>query len=127
MGPGRYGDTGPFYGLLRVTAWDETLVEETQPGVLTAAFPVEPGREYSRDWLADVGLAEDGEEWFPGAIAVGHLGCGDMAVLVVTGPSRGRVVYTYWANSAPVYTPDPDFLARYERWLDAVLRGGQRW
>jgi hypothetical protein len=102
-------------------------VEETQPGDLTAAFPVEPGREYSRDWLADVGLAEDGEEWSPGAIAVGHLGCGDMAVLVVTGPGRGRVVCTYWANSAPVYTPDPDFLAWYERWLDAVLRGEQRW
>jgi hypothetical protein len=65
-GPGRYGDTGPFYGLLPVTAWDEALVEENQPLVLTAAFLVEPGRQYSRDWLADVGLAEDGEEWFPG-------------------------------------------------------------
>jgi hypothetical protein len=58
---------------------------------------------------------------------VGHLGCGDMAVLVVTGPGRGPVVYTYWANLAAVYTPDPDFLAWYERWLDAALRGEQRW
>jgi hypothetical protein len=49
-GPGRYGDTGPFYGLLPVTAWDEALVEET-----------------------------------------------------------------------------PDFLAWYERWLLALLRGEQRW
>jgi hypothetical protein len=50
-----------------------------------------------------------------------------MAVLVVTGPGRGPVVYTYWANLAAVYTPDPDFLAWYERWLDAALRGEQRW
>jgi hypothetical protein len=125
--PGRYGGTGSFYGLLPITAWDEALVEEARPGVLMAAFPSSRDGEYSGDWLADVGLAEDGEEWFPEAIALGHRGCGDMAVLVVTGPARGRVADTCWANSAPVYTPDPGFLAWYERWLDAVLRGELRW
>jgi hypothetical protein len=50
-----------------------------------------------------------------------------MALLVVTGPDRGRVAYTFWATQAPAYTPNPDFLAWYERWPDAVLRGEGHW
>jgi hypothetical protein len=69
-------------------------------------------------------LADDGEEWLAGAIALADLGCGDMAVLVVTGPGRGRVAYIR-ASQAPSYPPDPDCLAWYERWLDAAL-GGDR-
>ena len=126
-GPGCYGGAGPFYGLLPLQRWDEALVGDTSPGVLNVAFPVVPGRDYGEDWLSEVGLVDDGEEWFPGAIALGHVGCGEMAVLVVAGAGRGRVAYTFWATQAPAYTPDPDFLAWYERWLDAVLRGERHW
>jgi hypothetical protein len=61
-------------------------------------------------WLGEVGLADDGEEWLAGAIALADLGCGDMAVLGVTGPGRGRVAYIR-ASQAPSYPPDPDCLA----------------
>ncbi|MEV6596585.1 SMI1/KNR4 family protein [Actinoplanes sp. NPDC051346] len=127
-GPGRYGGAGPFYGLLPLDRWDEALVEDTHDRVLTTPFPVAPGREYGADWLSEVGLSDDDDrEWFPGAIALAHLGCGDMAVLVVTGAGRGRVAYTSWASQAPAFSPDPDFLAWYQRWLDAAGRGDSHW
>jgi hypothetical protein len=120
--PGRYGGTGPFYGLLPLECWDEALVGDTRDGVLSVAFPFTPGRDYTAgNWLD-----EDGE-LFPGAIALARLGCGDMAVLVAAGEGRGRVAYTFWATQAPVYTEDPDFLAWYERWLDAALAGDSPW
>ena len=126
-GPGRYGGAGPYYGLLPLDRWDDALVEPERPGVLGAAFPVVPGAKFGTDWLNDACLLADGEEWFPGAIALSHVGCGDMAVLVVTGPGRGRVAYTQWAAQAPSYPPDLDFLAWYERWLDAATTGHDWW
>jgi len=125
-GPGRYGGAGPFYGLLPLDRWDEALTADACPGVLGVPFPAAPGREYGTDWLGEAGLAEDGAEWFPGALALSHAGCGDMAVLVVTGPGRGRVAYTRGASQPPYYPRDEDFLGWYQRWLDAVL-ARERW
>jgi hypothetical protein len=128
-GPSEWGGAGPFWGLLPLERWDDVLSEGTRADVLATAFPVPPGHEYGPDWLSEVGLADDGEEWFPGAIALAHIGSGDLAVLVVTGPGRGRVAYVSWDAyvRAPAYTGDADFLAWYERWLDAALEGERYW
>jgi len=126
-GPGKWGGAGPFWGLLPLRRWDEALVQNTGSDVLKVAFPFAPGCDYGADWLDELGLTDDGEEWFPGAIALGHLGCGDLAALVVTGAGRGRVAYVSWSGRAPVYARDPDFLAWYERWLDAALAGEFDW
>jgi hypothetical protein len=116
------GGAGPFYGLLPLDRWDEALVACTTSDVLRTPFPVEPDRTYGDDWLAEVGLEDDDDEWFSGAIALSHLGCGHMAVLVVTGPARGEIAYTNWSASAPAFRAT-DYLSWYERWLDAALRG----
>jgi hypothetical protein len=125
-GPGQYGGTGPFYGLLPLDCWAEALIEDGRDGILATPFPTRPGVEYGDDWPSEQGLADD-DELFPGAIALAHLGCGDMAILVVTGEGRGRVAYTAWASRAPLYTDDVDFVAWYERWLDAALRADTYW
>jgi hypothetical protein len=127
--PRNWGGAGPFYGLVGLNGWDMSswLDEgwsdtETNDDALATAFRVAPGQQIEGSWTAALGLAE-GDEWFPGQVALSMCGCGDMAVLVVTGPGRGRVAYTASASQAPQYPADPDFLAWYERWLDCVLAG----
>lgn len=125
-GPGPYGGAGPFHGLLPLDRWDEALTGAAHDDPLKKPFPVPPGRRFGADWVSESGLTDD-DEWFPGAVALAHVGCGNMAVLVVTGPGRGRVAYTCWDDEAPDYSRDPHFLAWYERWLDAAARGDSYW
>ncbi len=122
-GPGRFGDagTGPYYGLLPLRNWDYALVEEAIHEVLATPFPIDLGRTYGKDWLAEAGLDEDGE-WFPGAVALCEQGCGYMGLLVVSGPARGRVVYTMDVERAPFFV-SLDFLDWYEGWLDEIAAG----
>ncbi|MCW2139764.1 SMI1/KNR4 family protein [Actinoplanes cyaneus] len=125
-GPGQFGGAGPFYGLTPLHHWDRILMEETKKP-LSQPFPTVPGADYGKgeDWFERAGVDEDGE-WYPGAIALADQGCGDMVALVVTGPARGRVAYLFWGR-APMFTADADFLAWYERWLDAALSGAEHW
>ncbi|MFO0951194.1 MAG: HEAT repeat domain-containing protein [Isosphaeraceae bacterium] len=47
-----------------------------------------------------------------------------ITLLVVTGPTGGRVVYIDQdLGGSPYFVPDPDFLSWYERWLDELLWG----
>lgn len=121
-GPGEFGGAGPHHGLLPLDRWDEALDSDVTDGVLATAFPAEPGRTY-QDWWAEVGLPDDGAEPHTGAIALSHEGCGELSLLVVTGPGRGRIASTYDVKRGPTFTPDANFLAWYERWLDGALRG----
>jgi hypothetical protein len=93
----------------------------SEAATLATPFSVEPGRVYL-DWPAEVVPGEDGEP-FTGTLALGHLGCGILSLLVVSGPARGRVAVTCDEPTGPLLPRDPDFLAWYERWLDAVLAG----
>ncbi|WP_412539292.1 SMI1/KNR4 family protein [Longispora sp. K20-0274] len=120
-GPGPQGGAGPFYGLLPLDRWAEALELEPTDTVLATPFPVDPDFAYL-DWWSEVGLGVD-DEPFPGAIALGHEGCGHLSVLVVTGAARGRVSSTYWDGAGPQLSPAPDFLSWYENWLDTVLAG----
>jgi hypothetical protein len=53
-----------------------------------------------------------------GPVTLSHQGCGHYSLLEVTGPDRGRVT-----TDSTTPTGDADFLAWYERWLDATLAG----
>ncbi|MFD1082636.1 hypothetical protein ACFQ3M_13665 [Micromonospora andamanensis] len=74
------------------------------------------------DWLAEAAPGED-DEPYRGTLALSHQGCGDLSLLVLCGPARGRVVDTCPSKRGPGFAADPDFLSWYERWLDAVLAG----
>ncbi|GAA0897563.1 hypothetical protein GCM10009557_72350 [Virgisporangium ochraceum] len=52
-----------------------------------------------------------------GTLTLSHQGCGHYARLATSGPDRGRV------TEDGTRTDDADFLAWYERWLDATLAG----
>lgn len=62
-----------------------------------------------------------GEPW-RGVVALGHLGCGHVAFLVVSGPRRGQV----WLDAATVGVVAPiapHFIAYYTQWLQALEQG----
>lgn len=120
-GSGRFGGAGPFYGLLPIEDWEWALMGDPDVTFLARPFPAEPGRVHA-DRLVEVAPGED-EEPYRGTLALCHQGCGDLALLVVSGPARGRVVETCPGKQGPYFTADPDFLSWYERWLDAVLAG----
>jgi hypothetical protein len=90
-------------------------------GALATPFPAEPGQVY-QDWLSEVAPGDD-DEPYTGTLALSIQGCGYLSLLVVSGPARGRVADNTDAPTGPDFTEDADFLAWYERWLDAVLAG----
>ncbi|NJC10837.1 hypothetical protein F4558_000663 [Micromonospora profundi] len=120
-GPGRWGGAGPYYGLHPLQDWDTSLWGMPNANTLATPFPAEPGRVYS-DWPSDVAPGDD-DEPYTGTLALSDQGCGDLAILVVSGPARGRVTDNSGAPTGPTFTNDADFLGWYERWLDAVLAG----
>ncbi|WDZ82227.1 hypothetical protein [Micromonospora cathayae] len=122
-GPGRFGGAGPYYGLHPLDEWDGCLLGHPDPGALARPFPVEPGRTY-RDWLSEVAPGDDDEPYL-GTLALGDHGCGYLSLLVVSGPTRGRVTDNCPGPQGPTFTGDADFLSWYERWLDAVLSGAR--
>jgi hypothetical protein len=71
------------------------------------------------DWAERLGITRD--RWFEGAIAVSSQGCTYAAVLVVSGPHRGRLVSVDMDGQPPFFFEEPDFLGWYEQWIDGVL------
>ncbi|MEV6377096.1 SMI1/KNR4 family protein [Micromonospora musae] len=120
-GPGRFGGAGPFYGLFSIDDWEWALLGNPDVTMLARPFPAEPGEVYE-DWLAEAAPGDD-DEPYRGTLPLSHQGCGDLALLVVSGAARGRVAETHPGRQGPRFTEDPDFLSWYERWLDAVLAG----
>lgn len=120
-GPGRFGGAGPFYGLHPLDDWNLGAWGTPKDTLLAEPFPGEPDRVYD-DWLARVAPGDD-DEPYRGTLALSDQGCGDLSLLVVSGPARGRVVDTVESGRGPSFTADPNFLSWYERWLDAVLAG----
>jgi hypothetical protein len=58
-----------------------------------------------------------------GTLVLCHEGCGDLHLLVVTGPSRGQMWVDTRRNSGWLYPLEVGFLDWYERWLDSTLAG----
>lgn len=108
---GNGADAGPYYGLLPLDA--------PSSAVLHAPFPIAPGHRYAdrEQWWVDLGWsAPDAPQ--NGLLPIGDLGLGHLASLVVSGPARGRVVYTWNGKLPPTFPAHHDFLSWYEGWLD---------
>jgi hypothetical protein len=116
---------GPFHGLMPIDRWDEARSGDV-PGddgwlarpCLFSPDDLATGRAYEA-------IVGDADEPFQGAIAICEQGCSYLALLVVSGPHAGRVLYVNLDGGAPFFPESPDFLAWYERWLDE-LRWGHR-
>jgi len=125
------GGAGPFYGMLPLERWSVAVdpLLEGAPGddLLERPSPLRDARTRV-DWLELIegrttGL--DPAAWHPyqGAIAVCREGGAYFALLVVTGPERGRVCNVDLELGPPKFSPQPGFLEWYEAWLDEVLSG----
>jgi hypothetical protein len=117
-GPGGSPGAGPFYGVEALDDWTLGLRRIPGSDTLATPFAAVPGMDDPGFWR------RDGEP-FTGTLTISHQGCAHYALLVVTGPARGRVTRYSDAATGPTFTDDPDFLAWYERWLDAVLAGAR--
>jgi len=76
------------------------------------------------DWHEVLGLDEDSEAVYDGALTLLTQGCTYDVLLLVSGPHRGQIVYVDWnMESAPYFSQFPDFLTWYETWLRESLAG----
>ncbi|MFF5260950.1 HEAT repeat domain-containing protein [Actinomadura viridis] len=113
-----HGGAGPYYGLLPLESWHQSVIGDLPPGHLTRPFPLEPGPRPGPEWCEGLGSNP-----FSGAIPLVSQGCTYAGLLVVTGPARGRVVNIDLDRQPPFFTSDTGFLAWYERWLDEIADG----
>jgi SMI1 / KNR4 family (SUKH-1) len=128
------GGAGPYYGVFPLDRWATAALEyfddesELPSDMLSRASPLRDGLT-GIDWVELLGGAPrprfDPRQWHPyqGTITLGHLGATYYALLVVTGPTRGRVCSVDLDMQAPKFAPQRDFLEWYEAWLDEVLSG----
>jgi hypothetical protein len=117
---------GPYNGLLPLKDWDQG----TQAGkdclpsdFLARPCPLAPGAKVVMP-ASKVHGVEPLDQFIQGAIALVSQGCANFALLIVSGPAKGRVVYFSFDERDKVYFPEnPNFLSWYERWLDELLAG----
>jgi SMI1 / KNR4 family (SUKH-1) len=115
---------GPSYGLLPATRWGDALSGDVDtPDFAARGCPWQPGM--TRDAATWARVGEELDEPFQGTIALCHQGCAYYAVLVVTGPARGRVMYVSPDGGCPLFMEDEGFLDWYQRWLDELDWGFQ--
>jgi len=99
------GGAGPYYGLL-------PLDHPAQLELLAGPFPFDapaPGAAAGRD----------PDPW-RGVVALGHLGCGYAALLVVAGPAAGQVWIDARAAGAGVQPAYPSFRSYYVDWISRL-------
>jgi HEAT repeats/SMI1 / KNR4 family (SUKH-1) len=117
-----HGGAGPFYGLMPLSEWDLATMYDDVPGWMARPSPLVPEMPDELGWEDALECAE--EEIYQGTLALAEQGCSGYAVLVVTGPHRGRVAYIHLEHAfAPHFPRYPNFLAWYEAWLDETLWG----
>ena len=97
------GGAGPYYGLLPLAEWFAAHGDEPSFDALTLPFRPELRRDYS------------------GTVTLCDQGCTFYALLVVTGPTRGRIANVNLDDPGARLSPHPSFLAWYERWLDELI------
>lgn len=93
------GGCGPYHGLL-------PLDHAVQHAIAAGTFdPTAPGRALYR-----------------GVIGLGHVGCGQVTMLIVRGDAAGEVWIDARACGAGVFALAPDFDVHYLAWVTAVAR-----
>lgn len=119
------GGAGPIYGLLSFKEWSEQALGGEKyfgKGYLSRPCPIWP---YMPECVGeDVRPITIWKHLGEGTITIAEAGCCKSLLLIVTGKYQGRVVYIdEEENGAPYMTTDHDFIAWYERWVDALLQG----
>lgn len=89
---------------------------------LSLSCPLYPYIPESETWQEEFGGLTKS---FQGTLSIGTRGCSDVTLLIVSGRYAGKVVYANVEHEfvVPYLSPEPDFLAWYERWLDELLQG----
>jgi hypothetical protein len=113
------GGAGPYYGILPLNQWDRVLPYDL-PNALAKPSPLRPA---VNGLPLETALGCRAEELFQGAITLNLQGDSYYALLVVTGPYHGSVVYVDADAACPIHFAGSDFLTWCERWLDRVLAG----
>ncbi|MFW9994216.1 MAG: HEAT repeat domain-containing protein [Candidatus Odinarchaeota archaeon] len=134
------GGAGPYYGISPLSEWytwfeleEEDFVESPDlspkealqmyyENFLSADSPLVYEELIADDWRKK--LPADWIECGYGSIHLCNQGCTYSARLIVTGKSKGRVVYFDVDNpvsNLPYFIKDENFLDWYERWLDNVI------
>ncbi len=93
------GGAGPYHGLL-------PLDHPAQRALLPGVFP----------YSASAPPPPDASPW-QGVVGVGHLGCGYVALLVVTGPARGQVWLDARGGGVGVIPIYPSFAIYVADWI----------
>lgn len=126
------GGAGPIYGIYPLEKWhydiedfcyDEDGDEPSIPDdYLSLPCPLYPYIPESQTWQEEFGGITKS---FQGTLSLGTRGCSDVTLLIVSGKYTGKVVYANVEHESviPYLSPEPDFLAWYERWLDQLLQG----
>lgn len=112
------GGPGPYYGVMPLEESLAWIDSDSSPSPLAAACPMRPEEDYWAAW--DACKEEEG------LLPVIHLGCGEHFWIVVSGDSRGRVIYA--GTGRPAFFDDSCFVDFYLRWLEVPFeRFGVRW
>lgn len=122
------GGAGPAYGLLPFSKWSQWAIHAEKrygAGYMVRSCPIWPGMpECVGDQDRSTSLWDD---LCAGTLTILEAGCSDFVLLIITGKYRGRVVHIEaekdGREGGPYVTRDVDFLAWYERWLDAICWG----
>jgi hypothetical protein len=125
---------GPYYGILPLSNWGAAndFSDEQPSNYLARPSPLVPLANFQSGYVPGIteNLEQVGEdryielvnEFTQGAITVADEGCVYYALLIVSGPGRGRIANISLDQREKVYFADnPDFLSWYERWLDELL------
>ncbi len=117
---------GPYYGILPLDKWDSVVgsYSSLPADYLARPSPLVPGTEPKLSSADNESVIDPRGERFQGSIALVSQGCSCYAVLIISGPARGRVAYVNEEYPQTSYFPEnPNFLSWYERWLDELRAG----
>lgn len=117
------GGPGPYHGLRPPSGWRDFAdmwLDAAPDDWLARPCPLAPGPNPLPEWPEDDDISPEAAAMYQGIMALGTRGCSYAMGLVITGAARGRVVYLDAAHDEPPYVVrDADFVAWYDRWLDA--------
>ncbi|MBN2004531.1 MAG: SMI1/KNR4 family protein [Anaerolineae bacterium] len=116
------GGAGPYYGIYSLAGWNDfagLVLDEIPDNFLALPCPLHPEMPQTENWADGLGDVSP----YQGTLTLGTQGCTYAMLLIVSGPSSGRVVYVDADGGAPYLVHHPDFLSWYERWLDELLLG----